>query len=285
MKLSPIGTLVLVIGLNAAGQSDAPSGTIIVVNASQHELVIVADSRENGTNSYDDEDCKISAFGNKFVFTASNRVGRRNDPNSKWWDSHAIAKKQFAIGIRKHRADDLTASELARDWAIAIKKDIEQRLAAPKAPLLAGLDDNRIVYGFFGRITPNGIVDAASETISYTQPETGRIVINTPDPRSLRVPEDFPQTFGRADIIKEIGLHSSVRGDEWNRRMREKMKSSSDPTLTQALELVRVTIDNLPPDRTDNKGKPFSVVGYPISGIRFTNNGIEWTDKGNCPQP
>jgi len=275
MKLRYVGIVWLVLRLNAIGQAN-PNGTIIVVNASQNELVIAADSRENGTHSYDDRDCKISTFGDKFVFVASGRVGLRNHPSSAFWDSHAIAKKEFSRLIRKSTANNLTATVLVTAWGMATKEEIEKRIAHPRAPLLAGLDGNVVVQGLFGRIGKDGHSDIALAKIRY-ELVGNKALIELADPHEFGL-DEFPYFLGRGEAIANAS-------NTQKRDVQTKALVSNDPTATLAIEMVRFTIDYLPPDHTDSNGRPFSVVGYPISAVKLTSKGVEWVEEGNCPQP
>jgi len=59
---------------------------------------------------------------------------------------------------------------------------------------------------------------------------------------------------------------------------------SADPVVFATKYFVSLTIDNYPAMRTDSKGTPFSIVGGPIAVARLTTKGVEWIEKGNCPQ-
>src|SRR6266849_10059738 len=52
------------------------NGTILFINFTPDDLSVAADSRMTlgETGKYDDTECKISAFGNKFVFTMAGGV-------------------------------------------------------------------------------------------------------------------------------------------------------------------------------------------------------------------
>ncbi len=273
--------LLTVGGLGTVGEPH-PDGTIIVVDASQGELVIAADSREAGTRSYDDHGCKISTFGNEFVFTAAGRPGLRNHPESAFWDAHAVAKKEFIRLVGKSASHQPTSAEFARAWGRAIKREIETRIAHPKDHLLAGIPDNLIMKGFFGRISKDGSLDATFVAVTH-QPAGETIQIQVSAPQVLVWPKDFPQFFGRGDILAELGKGSFL-SETWNRELERKVRGSGDEAATGAVEYVRLTIDHLPADRTDVNGRPFSVVGYPISAVKATSRGIEWIQRGNCPQ-
>jgi hypothetical protein len=93
---------ILAFGLNASGQVKT-DGTMVVVNASEKELVIAADSRRFSPSSYySDDTCKISIFGGKLVFTVAGRAGPKVKPNSQFWNAFTVARQQFQIPHRSY---------------------------------------------------------------------------------------------------------------------------------------------------------------------------------------
>jgi hypothetical protein len=267
--------------LNAIGQMES-NGTIVIITASEKELVIAADSRRNSPYSYVDDDCKISAFGNKVIFAASGRAGPRNDPTSQFWDAHAIARQQFQRLFASKSTSDTLALELAKAWGMEIKKEIEKRLRR-KLKVLAGIDDYAIMTGFFAGVRKDGSVMGVMQAVTYEDMKNGGTQINLPSPRSV-ASTDYPAWLGRSEIIRELYAGRTPRSQQWGRKIIEIVRASPDRLAARAIEEVRVTIENLPPEKTDYNGVPFSVVGFPISAIRLTSEGAEWVEKGNCPQ-
>jgi hypothetical protein len=265
--------------LNTIGQAKT-DGTIIVVDASKNEIVIAADSRTSGTNTYSDDNCKISAFGDKIVFTASGRTGSRSGP-TKFWDAHAIALREFERLTRKGAPDDLPIN-LAQAWGIAIKKKIEYRISQ-RVHVLAGLDDSLIMSAFFAGVRKDGSILAVIEKISYEVLKDGTPQIERSQPNIL-TSSQFPQFLGKGDIIKEFDAGQTLRADQWRHKLIPLIRASTDQVATEAIEEVRLTIDNLATAKFNAKGVPFSEVGYPIAAIRLTSKGAEWIERGNCPQ-
>src|SRR5579863_4036214 len=105
MKWSAAIFCVLIIRPKAAGQIK-PDGTIIAATGSEKEIVIAADSRKSGTDFYTDDECKISAFGDKIIFAASGRTGGRHNP-SAFWDAYAIAGEQYKMLTSKGSSENL----------------------------------------------------------------------------------------------------------------------------------------------------------------------------------
>ena len=73
----------------ASAQINSFRGTIVIVGAWKHKVFIAADSKGqymDGSDVYDD--CKISAFGGKYIFAAAGT--RSGILRSGMWDSHVL---------------------------------------------------------------------------------------------------------------------------------------------------------------------------------------------------
>jgi hypothetical protein len=282
MKWSTVAACaVLVFRLSAIGQVK-PDGTIIVITASEKELVIASDGRRFDPNFYSDDVCKISTLSDKIVFTVSGRAGPKVKPNFQFWNAFTVARQQFQRLSAKGTSDTLPF-ELAQAWGVAIKKEIEKRMKRG-VDVVRGLTDHAILSGIVAGIKSDGSIIAISEAITF-EPlnRTGAIRIVATPPYILK-PTDFPWWMGKGDIIKELVQRRTFRSDQWNRNIEAAVNSSSDPIATRAIEEVRLTIENLEPTMTDSRGVRFSAVGLPISALRLSSKGLEWIQKGNCPQ-
>src|ERR1700722_6954920 len=272
--------LILISRLNATGQTET-DGTIIVFNSSEKEFVIAADSRTSGTRTYADDDCKISAFGNKVIFTVSGRAGTRNKP-TEYWDAHAIAKENFNRLAAKIGSDNFTI-ELAQAWGMAIKIKIEERRDRG-VTIVGGLNANDpMMSAPFAGVRRDGSVTAVMETVDFEVGTNRKIQISYSPPYTLRN-TDAPNWMGEHEVIDELKRGGTFQSDQWRRKIDATVRASHDQIAAVAIEQVRLTIDNLPPSKKTVKGVSFSVVGYPISAARLTGKGVEWIEKGHCPQ-
>lgn len=282
MKWSAIAVCAfLVFRLNAIGQVK-PDGSIVVITASEKELVIAADSRRYDPNFYADDTCKISRLSNKIVFTVAGRAGPKVKPGSRFWNAITIARQQFQRLSAKGVSDTLPL-ELAEAWGVAVKEEIEKSMDRG-VNVISGLTDNGILSAIFAGVKRDGSIIAVSEPITY-EPinRAGAIRIVMGQPHILQ-PADFPWVLGKWDIVKELVQRKTFRSYAWNQKIEVAVNASQDPIATRAIEEVRLTIENLEPTMIDSKGVRFSGVGFPISALRLSSKGMEWIRKGNCPQ-
>jgi len=266
--------------LNAVGQIESGS-TIIVVTANERELAIAADGRTSGPDSYSNKGCKISAFGDKVVFTVAGRSGPRNDPRSPMWDAHAIAKQQFRR-LSAKTAPDALPLELAEAWVAEIKKQVDKRIRLTGSRIVAGLDDDNLMTAVFAGVKKDGTIAAAQATVTYLVRDSKNVDL-IPIAKAMPISTSFPWILGRRKILDEMATDTPT-AKAWRDAIELDVKRSSDQIAERAIADVDLTINNLPKTNVDRKSVPFSVVGPPISAVRLTSKGIEWIRKGNCPQ-
>jgi len=100
------------------------SGTIIVVDFAEDQLVIAADSRSTlneNAGSPNDTECKTTAFGNQLIFatTGSNRY-TRNDPTD-WispWDN--VDEARIAYDSTVTTPPEKRLGVVLEKWALAV---------------------------------------------------------------------------------------------------------------------------------------------------------------------
>jgi len=274
--------LILILRLNAVGQIES-HGTIVVINSSQNEIVFAADGRSAKASSYSDDDCKISAFGNKVVFAASGRRGLWNRSTRSYeWDAYTLARKEFRSFTSKGTPQSVV-EQFASSWGIAMKKELEIDIAADQTHALANVEDDHVLaLGAFAEFKRDKTFLIVIEKITYEITANGKVIVKAFVDHRITNPESY--YIGKGEIIRELDAAQTPRSREWRRDFDMGLGFSSDPIVFEATKLVRLTIDNYPPTRTDSKGKKFSIVGGPIAVARFTPKGVEWVEKGNCPQ-
>ena len=280
-----IGAIVLplLIGLDATGQVGA-NGTIIVIYSSQNEIVFAADSRVAFGDSYSDKDCKIRALGGKALFAASGRGGQRNKITHVYsWDANTFARNAF-VGIVKKGASQHIADQLASAWGIAMKRQLEQDIAADRSLAFANTEnDGTIALGAFADFEKDGTFLIVVERLVYEVATNGAIAVKAfVDYKTTS--QSSPYYMGKGEIAREAYAHQTPRSKEWQRDFDMGSRFSADPVVFATKYFVSLTIDNYPAMRTDSKGTPFSIVGGPIAVARLTTKGVEWIEKGNCPQ-
>jgi hypothetical protein len=86
--MKPLMTLVLALSQFAWPQ--IKSGSVVVVEREQGKLTVASDSRSTtDTGKHDDTDCKIFAFGSKFIFTMAGVISIQNPK----WDAQSVARE------------------------------------------------------------------------------------------------------------------------------------------------------------------------------------------------
>jgi hypothetical protein len=213
------------LAVSALPQVKATSGTTVVFRWDKDKVTVASDSRGTDplTGSYHDNECKISAFGDKFFFVSSgtsHAVMKRDGRPILNWDSHLVARRAFESTKREQNGTKSVA-EVSTNWANlavrmfnAIPPEDRQRFitgagfASPQ-PLFVGLDDD----GEISAYTTNVFYDEAQQTFRPTMPpkrlpmgHTGGIA------RGQEIAREFMQgTSERAR--RDLGLWmATVRG-------------------------------------------------------------------------
>jgi hypothetical protein len=255
-----------------------------VAHTLTNEIVFAADSRTAFSDSYSDQECKIRAFDDKVLFATSGRNGQRNKITHVYsWNADAIAKNAFVAAVEKGASQHI-ADQLASSWGIAMKKQLEQDIAANRDLALANIEtDGTMALGAFADFGNDGTFLILVEKLAYspTTDASGTVKASV----SYRVTSPGPPYYlGKGEIIREYDANRTSRSKEWKRDMEMGLGFAGDPTVFKAKKLVELTIDNYPATRTDASGKKFSVVGGKIAIAKLTPNGFDWVDPGNCSQ-
>ena len=162
-------------------------------------------------------------------------------------------------------------------------KKLEIDIAADRDHALANIEDDHVLaLGAFAEFKDDKAFLIVIEKITYAITPKGEVMVNTFVDHRATNPESY--YIGKGEIVRELGAAQTPRSREWIRDLKMGLGFSSDPTVYEAKEKVRLTIDNSAPTRTDSKGKKFSIVGGPIAVARLTPKGVQWVEKGNCPQ-
>lgn len=116
----------LIVGISAqTAQPQTNTGTVLYVNIDKYEVTIAADSRTNpfkfteGHVVYSsplDSECKISVFGEKFLFTVAGlaRTGK--------WDAHAVARQVWKETASRNGTATGLVNDVAEAWASRMTK-------------------------------------------------------------------------------------------------------------------------------------------------------------------
>jgi hypothetical protein len=247
-------------------------GSVAYAGWSEDEIVIAADSRESGSNSYSDTSCKISAFGNKLIFAAT---GRYRPPHEPFWNVHAVASNNFFWITRKNTTDHL-AKRLADIWGQYVKVEFQRRGTSA----LAGLEDNHVAVGIFADFEEDGTLLIVVSDVTYEKnfiyPKISTLTSVIPIDKQAYV-------MGHRDIVDETSAAKTPNGIKWLNELHARMQTATDQIAGEAIGLVNLTIDNLPKGNIGIGGTPFSVVGPPVAAVRLMRGKeVEWIARGKC---
>jgi hypothetical protein len=270
-------SVLLAIHWNATAQMES-SGTIIYIQWSQNEIVLASDSRVATTDSYSDTACKISTLGGKVVFGGSGKQGLLGSGGHDW-SGLAIANREFMRLTQKGAPDQLTM-KLAEAWGEAVKVELQK-----SGPLLfVGLekDNPSISAGLFAEFEKAGDLSIVVEDIILDPSAKTYPPITASAKRISNEPG--AHVLGHDEIIKEMAAAPTTKTIPWHNELGKALRSGEDPIAAGVIEVVQLTIDNLPKTKTDAEGIPFSVVGPPVAAIRLSRGKApEWIRQGKCP--
>jgi hypothetical protein len=275
-RMSIAAFALLVMHLNAIGQVES-DGTIVVAKWTPETIVVAADSRESRRSSYSDTNCKIAAFGNKLVFSASGRRSTRNRmTKAVLWDSFAVARQQYIRLTRKGTPDQL-AMALASGWGEAVKKELEKI----GGMAIDGLEDYIISNGIFADFDKDGTLSIAVEQVTYEIVDGKiNIILSTDRVDSTKWSSYF---LGHGEIVKEVTAGQTLRAIQWQNETNKLLEAADDKTSAFAIKMVELTIDNFPKTKKDDRGIPFSIMGRPIAVVQLTRGkGVTWIKPGKC---
>jgi hypothetical protein len=268
------GFLSLIIALNAAAQVE--SGTLIVLNASQDEIAVAADSRSYSAAGQFDDRCKITTLGDKFIFAASGNTAYGPNGGRPYWDVHAIAKNIFA-DLSNEATIKSVPIDLATKWGREVKRQIEIYLKRDgPSGILEGTENSTVTSAVIaGFVDDHPLIVTVS--VNYQTVGDGQISINW----SIRNIFEKPNAvmLGRENIANELFSGQTQRAIEW----REALKThTGDPMATPAIEAIRFSIANYPLVSIHGQMRP--PLGGPIDALRIARHGgIEWIQrKAEC---
>jgi hypothetical protein len=151
---------------NAVAQTSV--GTLIVLNASDEEIVVAADSLSRNAVSQFDNRCKITSLGDQVIFASSGSTGygpTNGQPLN--WDAHKIAQNIFLV-LSREKATDPMPIRLAKAWGKELQGKLAGDLQRDREGALFGVEGNTLTSAVFAGFHDGAplIVTAA---ITYTE--------------------------------------------------------------------------------------------------------------------
>jgi hypothetical protein len=270
------------------GQVENPqieTGTVIFVDVSTDELTIAADSRSNlaDTGQHSDARCKISALGDKFVFTAAGMSFYRDDKGEAW-DIHTIAREIW----RKESSFETKAVNLVNNVSeqFVIQMELIYRrpeiIAATKKYQSGG--DPVLVSALFAATDKFGALAIRALNIDYDDKlfnSSGevRLVHNFTTLQPEKHGGAKSMGMGHDEVIEEFLSMKSARSRDFMGRFLPQLTamSPSEKRAAFASALIEQSI-LLHPQRDQ--------MGFPIDVLQLERTtGVRWISvKPNCPK-
>lgn len=277
-RIAVDGLFVILVSLHAIAQIE--SGTIIVLNSSQNEIAVAADSRSHNATTYVDNRCKISALGNELIFAASGKTGYGQLNGTRLvWDAHAIAHEKFRQLDRKHTKT--LPLKLATSWGNEVKKKLQTDLINDRAETISGANGDRLTAAIFAAFNSNGISIITGQ-VTYRFRDNGKPV--TAFTITNKIERPIAVFIGDAEIADEFNANATSRAAQWRDEANIEATKAQDSVAFLAIKIVGLSIE-FQPVKIIN-GNMMHTIGGPIDALRLIHGqGIEWIQrKANCPE-
>lgn len=295
--------------LTASGESDLTTGTIVVVSASQHKIVLAADSRSlhyHSTGAYSDfsdESCKIAVLGPRLAFAVTGISGNYSPslPEAVRVNAFDVAEQlslppPFHFGIQPpppppHETTYFQNSvqQLAKNWGITMSQRFLKGISIGAVPPPLKNSKQLLVQGIFVGSDENGDLQIAATDVMYGAPRDGWYVSTaSPNTRSigLLASATITEVFGQTKVAFSYVAPSFVTERTLKDYERLVYAEAADPRQFDErtpIALVKKTIRSDPTRAYPNGPK---VVGGPVDAVVMTKGGeFKWlVRKPNCPE-
>jgi hypothetical protein len=262
-------TLLSILGSALLGSAQVQSGTVLYADFSQNQLVIAADSRTTGSGGdHFDTECKIHAFGRRFVFAMDGVVKSLNQ-----WDAQSVAREAWKRESQLTSDPETLISRVPDDWVTEMEKLYADRDAISQSQrLIAGTPV--LANAIFATVDKVGKVKVRVLDVSYAIDLTGKILMNHD---SYFAPDGATLLGGHSEVIKEFLGGSSPRAVDYMRWFRARIatEDSNMQRADLASKFVELSILLNPHNET---------LAFPIDVVRLTGaEGVHWVwRKENC---
>jgi hypothetical protein len=238
-------------------------------------LTIAADSRTDmpETGQHLDTECKISAFGSKFVFIMAGMVRKQG-----YWDAHDVARQ---VWNEKAKSRTYSASEIVSAVSQEWTKRMEALYASPG--LVAGTrrsvtDEPVLAAALFGSTDKTGKLPATAVNIQFDLREFD-------SSKKVRVRHNMTELHpdiwiagGHSETAEEYKTQATPKAkaymESFNKKIqRLPLKAQHSATMKKLIELSILQH----PRRNE--------LGFPIDVVQLNKaTGIRWIQrKQGCP--
>ena len=247
------------------------AGSVVYVDFAKDEVTIAADSRMIlSSGGHDDTECKISAFGNQFVFAMAGVV------EGEKWNAHAVARQVWEAES-KVEADPVKLVPVVADrWAT----QMEGIYGQPNSiSTIRKIGSKALANGIFAATNNKGNLIAYVTDIDFDLRlfDSKHLVRLWHDGRNI--PPGTSASGGRDEIIDEFLALSSTRAkDYWEQFIPQISNTTkSQQRASIASKLIELSI-RLHPQNSE--------LGFPVDVLQLRpRTGVSWVSiKPNCPQ-
>ena len=265
--------LFFVLLINQFARAQFKSGTVVYVDFAQDELTVAADSRMNiASGGHDDNECKISALGSKFVFSMAGaaRIGQ--------WNAHSAAREAWKRES-KNKSDATLLSRIVNGWIEVAKPIYATRdLITDIRKRMNNGDDPVVATAFFAAVDNSGRLKASAVNINFDLPlfdSTGEIKLIS---NANEIPAASSISMGHDDVVIEFRHDTTQRAKEYMSWFRRRIAAL--PPHRQRAELASKYIELsilLHPKSNE--------LAFPVDVLQLRADGVHWVwRKGNCPE-
>lgn len=236
------------------------TGTVIWVDFEKDEITIAADSRSTHAQdgSHDDTECKLSAFGDKFIFGLAG-MARKRGPDG--WDSHLIARQIWKAEAPKETDATKLVRSVSDGWASAMDS-IYGNPEIIRAKRRDQPDNAVLANSLFAATDATGKLATYGVDISFDIPlfdSTGAVkLIHSPNDAIQKV--GFGSGLGLDEIILEFTSRSTPRAAEFMRWWLPQISRLKPSDWRAAFTSKLIELSILLHPRHDELGFPVDVV-------------------------
>lgn len=250
-------------------------GTVIYLDFEPGEVTIAADSRTtDSAGHHDDQECKISAFGDRFLFTMAGIVF----DSAKGWNAHTVAREIWAMQSTLSNSSDSLASAVAGEWITRMESLYADPILIQEF-LKFSSGEPVLANALFAATDDVGGLKVIAADIDFDKNlfETSGLIKVTHD--SFSMPVNAWGSGGHSDIVEEFRLENTDRAKNYMKQFRSDISSLplSEQRASLAAKYVEMSI-LLDPQKEQ--------LGFPVDVAQLRrDNGVHWMAiKPNCPR-
>jgi hypothetical protein len=248
------------------------AGSVVYVDFAKDEVTIAADSRMNlSSGGHDDTECKISAFGDQFVFAMAGVV------RGEKWNAHAVARQLWEAESKLEADPVKLVPAVADKWATRMEEIYRQQ--PNTISTIRKLGTEALANGIFAATNNGGnlVVHVTNIDFDLRLFDSKNLVRLWHDGRNI--PPGTSASGGLDEILGEFLAQSSTRAkDYWKGfipQISNMTKSQQRASISS--KLIELSI-RLHPQNDQ--------LGFPVDVLQLRpKTGVSWVSiKPNCPQ-